>query len=229
MGPFQVNTPGGKRYFMTFINEHSRFARVYLISRKDEVFDKFVTYLAEAERHTGSKLFILKSNRGGEYRSARFQAFAAAHGIKLEQAPANTPQHNSIAERYNRTIMERVRAQMIHAAIPKFLWGELVLATSHILNLSPTFSVSDIPVNTWQTHCAGRGAHLADPSFLRVLGCRVFVHVHRVDRCKLDNTAEDLIHIGYEPDSKSYRLWNPATRTITVSQDVQFNEACFPL
>lgn len=95
---------------------------------------------------------------------------------------------------------------MIHAAIPKHLWGELVLATSHILNLSPTSSVSEIPVNIWQTHCAGRGAHLANPSFLRVLGCRAFVHIHCVNRRKLDNTSVDLIHIGYEPDSKFYCL-----------------------
>lgn len=229
VGPFQVNTPGGKRYFVTFIDEHSRYAKVYLIARKDEVFDRFVEYLAEAERHTGNKLCILKSDRGGEYRSARFLVFAAVRGIKLEQAPSHTPQHNSVAERYNRTIMERARAQMIHAAIPKFLWGEIVLATSHILNLSPTSSVSNIPVNTWQTHCAGRGAHLADPAFLRVLGCRAFVHVQKVNRRKLDNTAIDLVHIGYEPDSKSYRLWNPESRKVIVSRDVVFDEACFPL
>lgn len=171
MGPIQTNTPGGKRYFVTFIDEHSRFAKVYLLARKDEVFETFKQYMSESERHTGHRLCILKTDRGGEYSSSKFKAFAATHGIKLEQAPAHTPQQNSIAERYNRTIMECVRVQMIHAAIPKYLWGEVVLATAHILNMSPTSSVDEIPVNKWQRHCTGDGAHLADPSFLRVLGC----------------------------------------------------------
>lgn len=229
VGPFQTITPSGKRYLVTFIDEYTRFAKVYLIARKDEVFDVFRSYLAESERHTGHRLCILKSDQGGEYRSTRFKAYADAHGIKLEQAPANTPQHNSVAERYNRTVMERTRAQMIHGAIPKYLWGEIVLATAHILNLSPTSSVDDVPVNLWQHHCAGNGAHLADPSFLRVLGCRAFTHIHKGDRRKLDNTAHDLIHVGYEPDSKAYQLWDPVTRKVVVSRDVTFDEACFPL
>lgn len=72
VGPFQVSTPGGKRYFVTFIDEHSRFARVYLLARKDEVFKTFVNFLTEAERQTGQHLCILKSNRGGEYTSTQF-------------------------------------------------------------------------------------------------------------------------------------------------------------
>lgn len=110
--------------------------------------------MSESERHTGHRLWILKTDRGGEYRSSKFTAFAATHGIKLEQAPAHTPQQNSVAGRYNRTIMERTRAQMIHAALPKYLWGEIVIATAHILNMSPTSSINDIPVNIWQHHCA---------------------------------------------------------------------------
>lgn len=206
VGPFETRTPGGKRFFVTFIDEHSRYARVYLIARKNEVFEKFKQYLAESERHTGQKLCVLKSDQGGEYSSNEFKAYAATHGIKLEQAPAHTPQQNSVAERYNRTIMERVRAQMVHAAIPKYLWGEVVSATSHIFNLSPNSSTDEVPVNIWQRHCAGEGAHLADPSFLRVLGCRAFAHIHKSQRRKLDITSIDLVHVGYEPDSKSYCL-----------------------
>lgn len=202
---------------------------MYLLARKDEVFKAFIDYLTESERHTGRRLCILKSDRGGEYTSNAFKAYTATHGILLEQGRANTPQQNSIAERFNRTIMERARAQMIHAAIPKCLWGEVVIATAHILNLSPTSSINDIPINVWQRCCAGEGAHLAEPSFLRVLGCRAYAHIHKSERRKLDDTAQELIHIGYEPNSKSYRLWDPATQRIIISRDVRFDESHFPL
>lgn len=135
--------------------------------------------MPESEIHTGHRLCILKTGQGGEYCSAKFKAYASTHGIKLEQAPAHTPQQNSVTERYNQTIMERTRVQMIHAALTKYLWGEIVLATAHILNMSPTSSIDDIPVNIWQHHCAGKGAHLADPSFLRVLGCWLFAQIHK--------------------------------------------------
>lgn len=229
VGPFQTPTPSGNRYFVSFINECSRYARIYLLKRKDEVLNAFRRFLSEAERHTGNSLCILKCDRGGEYSSSQFRAFTASHGIKMEQGPANTPEHNSVAERYNRTVMECCRAQMIHAGMPNFLWGEFVMATSHILNLSPTRSAPDIPADAWQKACAGTGAHLSDLSFLRVLGCQALVHVPKTQRRKLDPCARDLILVGYETGSKSYRLWDPNSRKIVVSLDFTFNESNFPL
>lgn len=186
VGPLQTPTPNGNKYFVSFIDEYSRYTRIFLIKQKAEVFDRFREFIAEAERHTGQKLCVLKCDWGGEYSSSRFLAFASAHGIRLEQGPAHTPEHNSVAERYNRTIMERSRAQMIHAALPKYLWGEVVMATSHILNMSPTRSSNDVPVNVWQRACAGSGAHLSDHSFLRVIGCQALMHIPKSHRRKLD-------------------------------------------
>jgi hypothetical protein len=34
-----------------------------------------------------------------------------------------------------------------------------------------------------------------------------------------------MIFIGYEPGSKAYRVYNPATRCVHVSRDVVFNES----
>lgn len=182
VGPLQSLTCSGKKYFVTFIDEASRFNRIFLISKKSEVFDCFRTYLASAERYTRQKLCVLKSDRGGEYRSARFMAFASAHGIILEQGPAKTPQHNGIAERFNRTVMERVRAQMIHSNMPLKLWGEAVMATSHVLNLSPSSSVDHSPHDTWHSCSTDNGAYRNDVDFLRVLGCEAFVHKHNDER-----------------------------------------------
>lgn len=118
---------------------------------------------------------------------------------------------------------------MIHAALPKYLWGEVVMATSLILNMSPTRSTDDLPVNIWQKACAGSGAHLSDHSFLRVLGCQALMHINKSQRRKLDPCAKNLVLIGYEAGSKSYRLWDPDTKKIIVSRDVTFNESYFPL
>lgn len=229
VGPFQTPTPSGNQYFVSFINEFSRFTKIYLLKHKSEVFDRFCEYLTKVEHHSGERLCILKCDWGGEYSSSRFLAFTATHGILMEQGPASTPEHNSVAKRYNRTIMERSRAKMIHAALPKSLWGEVVLATSHILNLSPTSSATDLPVNTWQHACAGSGAHLADHAFLRVIGCQALAHIPKTHRRKLDKCAKILVHVGYEAGSKAYILWDPNTNCVQISRDVTFNKSYFPL
>lgn len=228
VGPIQTLTCSGKKYFVTFIDEASRFNKVYLISKKSDVFECFRSYVAYAERYTGQKLCILKSDRGGEYRSSRFLAFATTHGITIEQGPAKTPQHNGVAERFNRTLMERVRAQMVHANLPKKLWGEVVMATSHILNLSPSSVINSSPHDVWHDAAADSGSHRSDVKFLRVIGCASYVHSHHDERRKLDNTSVRKIFVGYEPGAKAYRLYDMDSGVISISRDVTFIETVFP-
>ena len=44
-----VLTRGGKRYFITFIDDFSRFTYVYLMRNKDESFDIFKCCKTEVE------------------------------------------------------------------------------------------------------------------------------------------------------------------------------------
>ena len=62
-----VLTRGGKRYFITFIDDFSRFIHVYLIRNKDESFDMFKRYKIEVENQKDKKIKILQSYRGSEY------------------------------------------------------------------------------------------------------------------------------------------------------------------
>jgi hypothetical protein len=49
-------TRGGKRYFMTFINDASRFCYIYLLKSKDEALHYFKTYKAEVENQLERKI-----------------------------------------------------------------------------------------------------------------------------------------------------------------------------
>ena len=46
-------TRGGKKYFITFIDDHSRFRHVYLLKSKDEAFSKFVEFRTRVEKQLG--------------------------------------------------------------------------------------------------------------------------------------------------------------------------------
>ena len=63
-------TKGGKKYFMTLIDDTTRYCRVYLLKSKDEVLNK-----AEVENQLDRKIKRLRSDRGGEYFSNEFDAF----------------------------------------------------------------------------------------------------------------------------------------------------------
>ena len=80
-------TKGGKRYFMTLIDDSTRYCYVYLLKSKDEAFNHFKIYKAEAENQLDRKIKRLRSDRGGEYFSNEFDSFCAEHGIIHERTP----------------------------------------------------------------------------------------------------------------------------------------------
>jgi len=58
---------GGKNYFVTFIDDYSRYAKVYLIIHKDEAFDVFLAYKTEVKNQLNKKIKRTKSDRSSEY------------------------------------------------------------------------------------------------------------------------------------------------------------------
>jgi hypothetical protein len=70
-----VLTKGGKRYFMTLIDNSTRFFYIYLLKSKDEALHYFKIYKAEVENQLERKIKHLTSDRGGEYFSNTLDTF----------------------------------------------------------------------------------------------------------------------------------------------------------
>ncbi|WVZ01079.1 hypothetical protein V8G54_027148 [Vigna mungo] len=208
---------GGAQYFVTFIDDHSRKLWVYPLKRKDEVLRIFKEFHTSVERETGRKLKCLRSDNGGEYRGP-FEHYCKTHGIKHEKVPPKTPQMNGVAERFNRTIAEKVRSMLSHAKLPKSFWGEAVVTAADLINLSPSRPLNGkIPEEVW----SGKKASYRN---LRVFGCKASVHIPKDERAKLDAKAKDCIYLGSPRDEFGFRLWDPANRKIVRSRDVVFFE-----
>jgi hypothetical protein len=67
-----VLTKGGQRYFMTMIDDASRFCYVYLLKTKDEALNCFKTYKAKVKNQLEKKIKRFMSDHGGEYFSNKF-------------------------------------------------------------------------------------------------------------------------------------------------------------
>lgn len=80
-GPVSPVGLGGVKYFVTFIDDWSHFTMAFLIETKDEVFECFRQYEANATAKFGQKVCRLRCDNGGEYRSKEFERFCADKGI----------------------------------------------------------------------------------------------------------------------------------------------------
>ena len=75
-----IMTRGGKRYYITFIDDYSRYTRVYLLRNKDEARDVFIKYKNEVENQLSKKIKRLRTDREGEYESNPFNFFVKIMG-----------------------------------------------------------------------------------------------------------------------------------------------------
>ena len=57
---------------------------ITLIKFKHEVFTEFQKFKLKAEKQSGHKLKVLRTNNGGEYNSTEFKKFCEENGIEHE-------------------------------------------------------------------------------------------------------------------------------------------------
>nr|ABF94664.1 retrotransposon protein, putative, Ty1-copia subclass [Oryza sativa Japonica Group] len=194
-----VLTKGGKKYFMTLIDDCTRFCYVYLLKTKDEALHYFKIYKAEVENQLERKIKRLRSDRGGEYFSNEFASFCEEFGIIHEMTPPYSPQSNGVAERKNRTLTEMVNAMLDTAGLSKEWWGEAVLTACHVLNKIPMKHKEVTPFEEWERK-------KLNLSYLRTWGCLAKVNVPIVKKRKLGPKTVDCVFLGYAIHSVGYRF-----------------------
>ncbi len=237
-GPLETPSLGGARYFVTFIDDFSKWTFVYTMKQKSETFTCFKKFHKLAERHTGlkidnvnvitrsnptpDKLKTLRTDNGGEYLSNEFRDYLAENGIQHQLTVAYTPQQNGVAERMNRTIMDLVRSMLHSSGLPKEFWGEAVATAVYIRNRvsSQTLPVGTTPYHRWM----GKSPDL---SYIRIFGCKCWFVIPKIHTNKLDRRSKPGIMLGYSTQSKGYKIWDTEAQTIIVSRDVKFDESSF--
>ena len=219
------NTPtlGGKKYFVTFIDDCSRYCYVYLLHSKDEALDKFKVYKSEVELQCESFIKCLRSDRGGEYYNP---SYFESTGIVHQVSAPYTPQQNGVAEMKNRVLTEMVNSILSYSGLRQGFWGEAVLTACHILNRVPNKETKITPYDQWKK----RKPNL---NYLKVWGCRAIVKVLTPKRKKLGERGIECIFIGYAHNSKAYRFMviepndSISINTVIQSRDAIFDENRF--
>jgi hypothetical protein len=123
-GPAQTTSLGGKRYWCTFIDEHSCWGALFFLKSKDKVLSCYKVFEARLETQFRVKIKALMSDRGGEYLSNVFTMHLDSKGTTRLLTVHDSPALNGIAEHCNGVIAEHVRAMLLESSLSKFLWAE---------------------------------------------------------------------------------------------------------
>ncbi|KFD66912.1 hypothetical protein M514_20778 [Trichuris suis] len=216
-GPMPVETPSGHRYFLTLVDDHSRFTVVHLLKSKDEVFDAIKNYIAKMGNRFSRKPMIFRSDNGREHVTKSLETHFKLQGIEHQLTIPYTPQQNGVAERKNRFLAEMVRCMLSDARLPIRFWGEAVLTAAYLQNRLPSRSIPKTPFE----HFYG---HRPDVSHLRVFGSKAYSFVPTERRRKLSEKAIEGVIIGYGNTVKGYRILDPKTARVWYSRSVRIIE-----
>ncbi|KAL1448085.1 hypothetical protein WDU94_013979 [Cyamophila willieti] len=223
VAPMRIASLGGSVYFVTFTDDHSRKSYVYFMKSKCEVFDKFLEFKALVENQTGKTIKTVRSDNGTEYVNNKFKNYLAQNGILLNTSAPYTPEQNGLAERLNRTLLEKARSMLFQSGLEEKFWAEAIATAVYLKNVLPTQALQDkkTPEEVW----CGRKPNL---KHLKVFGCKALVHVPKKKRSKWDPQAEVCVFIGYCETSKNYRVIQKDSLQVTKTRNVSFYENVFP-
>lgn len=218
-GPVSVKSLGGGRYFLTIVDEYSRYAWVYVLKKKSEVFELFKDFQALVERQSGLKLHALRTDNGGEFDSVEFNEYCQRQGILRELTTPYSSAHNGVAERMNRTLQDITRSLIKQANLPMSYWGEAVAMAAYLHSRLPGKSVSSTPFELW---------HCRKPSLghIGIFGSAAYAHQNQqqVKHSKLSDRSRKYIFVGFTDGIKAYKLYDPVTHQVAYSRSVIFDE-----
>lgn len=207
---------GGRKYYVTFTDDMTRYHWTYLMKNKGEVESIFKSWKQKVEHESDYKLQRLRTDGGGEYIPQTLLTMLHDCGIKHEKTPAHTPEMNGVAERFNRTLVEMIKSMLYEAELDDAWWGEAAVTATYLLNIVPTAALENTtPFKEW------KGVK-PDLKHLRIFGSECWVHVPKIARKKLDNHAIKGKFVGYAQTRNTYRV--AVNGKVSVYRDVRFRE-----
>ena len=109
---------------------------MYLIKSKADVLVVFKTFKVRVELEYERKINCLMIDNRGEYTNDEFDNFSQHEGIKRQFTMTYTPQQNGMAERMNKTLLEKTRAMLKAVGLGKPFRAEAFNTACYMINRS---------------------------------------------------------------------------------------------
>lgn len=213
-GPMPVDSVRGSKYFLLFKDDHSCFRTIYFLKHKSEIFNCFKDFETAFYNEFEYRIKTLRCDNSTEFCNKNMKKYLASRGIKLERSAPYVYQQNGRAEHEMRTIVECARTMLLAKNVPIRLWVEAIHIAVYILNRCvSSMSHEKTSFELW----ARQKPNLAH---IRIFGSTAYAHITKEFRKKFGAKAKKYIFVGYQGNSKNYRLYDPNADKVIVSRDV---------
>lgn len=137
-GPSPCLSIDSYRYYVTFIDEFSRYCWLFPLVHKSDFYSVYVRFYHYVQTQFSRSIKILQSDGGGEYVSKQLQSFLISKGTVHQKSCPHTPEQNGLAERKHRHLIETTITILQNAKLPASFWTHAVQTSVYLINRMPS-------------------------------------------------------------------------------------------
>ena len=218
--PVASNT--GFLYYLVILDDFSHYVWTFPLRRKSDALSVLTTFYSYVATQFGRPIHALQTDNGKEFDNVGVRTLLATHGTIFRLTCPYTLQQNGRAERILRTLNDCVHTLLFHANVPPRFWPDALSTASLLVNIRPSRARGNFAPH-----------HLlfgSPPSYddLRVFGCLCYPSTASTTPHKLAPRSVACIFLGYPPNTKGYRCYDPVSHRVFTSRHVYFDERSFP-
>jgi hypothetical protein len=217
-GPIAYISIGGSKYCLVIVDDYSRFTWVFFLQEKSQTQETLKGFLRQAQNKFRLRIKKIRSDNGTEFKNSQIEGFLEEEGIKHEFSSPYTPQQNGVVERKNRTLLDMARTMLDEYKTPDRFWAEAINTAYYSIN---RLYLHRILKKTSYELFTGKKPNV---SYFRVFGSKCFIHIKRGRKSKFAPKAVEGFLLGYDSNTRAYRVFNRSTRLVEVSCDIVFDE-----
>ena len=216
---FFIKSIEGFKYFITFIDDCTRFIWVWFIFMKSDTADVIKQFLVYIKTQFELTIKWFHSDNDEEYMKTACQDVFKNHEIQWESITSYSHESNDVAEHFNRTVI-MTACTMIEKNSHLFLWSEAIHTTAFLQNImshSSLFNHVTLFEALFKRKLFIKHLHLFSQS--------VYMHISAEawkSDIKLLHRAEWEVIIDYSKSLKIYWVYISDWHIIVETQDVKF-------
>jgi transposase InsO family protein len=209
---------GRSKYCLVIVDDYSRFTWVSFLQETSQTQETLKRFLRRAQNEFGLRIKKIRSDNDTEFKNSQIEVFLEEECIKHESSSPYTPQQNGVVERKNRTLLDMARTMLDKYKTPDRFWVEATNTASYSIN---RLYLHRILKKTSYELLTGKKLNV---SYFRVFGSKCFILIKRGRNSKFAPKEVEGFLLGYDSNTRAYRVFNKSTGLVDVSYDIVFRD-----
>ncbi|KAL4038811.1 hypothetical protein IC575_002442 [Cucumis melo] len=218
-GPFSTETYSEYSYFLTIVDDATRYTWVFMLKLKSDVISIIPHFFKLIETQYGK---AIKKVRSDNAHKLKFTTFFEQKGVIHQYSCVQWPQQNSVVEKKHQHILNTARALYFQSQVPLNFWGDCIVTAVYLISRTPSRLLQ------WKFPFQKLNNIVPDYNSLKVFGSLCYASSLPHNHSKFQPRAIPSVFIGYPKGMKGYKLYDIEHKKIFISRDVIFHETTFP-